>query len=189
MTRKIWIAKRSRSIYYRSLRCCQGVRWQLLSNFLLSGNPLLGFVMVTVMSCHVMPAGWLFIKMQCNYVDSYSVAYHGTAVYSAAPVANIETRRRRRLEQGPGHMPQMHCSLYAYWGTLVLSSCFRRSHCRRQSVSLSVHPKRPVAAKGGTVWVRIMRHLGIFYMPQIYDMGQTALLPLRRKACWEFFCP
>jgi len=25
-------------------------------------------------------------------------------------------------------------------------------------------------------------HLGIFYMPQIYDMGPTALLPLRRKA-------
>ena len=23
--------------------------------------------------------------------------------------------------------------------------------------------------------------VGIFYMPQIYDMGQTALLPLRRK--------
>jgi hypothetical protein len=29
-------------------------------------------------------------------------------------------------------------------------------------------------------------HLGIFYMPQIYDMGPTALLPLRRKACWGF---
>jgi len=29
------------------------------------------------------------------------------------------------------------------------------------------------------------RHLGIFYMPQIYDMGPTALLPLQRKACWE----
>ena len=26
-------------------------------------------------------------------------------------------------------------------------------------------------------------------MPQIYDIGTTALLPLRRKACWEFFCP
>jgi len=25
--------------------------------------------------------------------------------------------------------------------------------------------------------------VGIFYMPQIYDMGQTALLPLRRKSC------
>jgi len=25
--------------------------------------------------------------------------------------------------------------------------------------------------------------LGIFYMPKICDMGQTALLPLRRKAC------
>ena len=31
------------------------------------------------------------------------------------------------------------------------------------------------------------RHLGIFYMPQIYDMGPTALLPLRRKECWWFF--
>ena len=26
-------------------------------------------------------------------------------------------------------------------------------------------------------------------MPQIYDMGPTALLPLRRKACWEIFSP
>ena len=26
-------------------------------------------------------------------------------------------------------------------------------------------------------------NLGIFYMPLIYDMGPTALLPLRRKAC------
>ena len=34
---------------------------------------------------------------------------------------------------------------------------------------------------------RLPRHLGICYMPQIYDMGPTALLPLRRKACWRFF--
>jgi hypothetical protein len=27
-----------------------------------------------------------------------------------------------------------------------------------------------------------LRHLVIFYMPQICDMGQTALLPRRRKA-------
>jgi hypothetical protein len=33
------------------------------------------------------------------------------------------------------------------------------------------------------------RHLGIFYMPQIYDMGQTALLPLRQKTCWGIFLP
>jgi hypothetical protein len=36
---------------------------------------------------------------------------------------------------------------------------------------------------------RLPRHLGIFYMPQIYNIGQTALLPLWRKACWGFFCP
>ena len=33
------------------------------------------------------------------------------------------------------------------------------------------------------------RHLGIFYIPQIHDMGPTALLPLRRKTCWGFFRP
>jgi hypothetical protein len=32
-----------------------------------------------------------------------------------------------------------------------------------------------------------MLHLGIFYMPWSYDMGPTALLPLRRKAYWGFF--
>ena len=32
-------------------------------------------------------------------------------------------------------------------------------------------------------------NLGISYMPQICDMGPTALLPLRRKACWGFFRP
>jgi hypothetical protein len=31
--------------------------------------------------------------------------------------------------------------------------------------------------------------LGIFYMLQICDLGQKALLPLRRKACWGFFSP
>jgi hypothetical protein len=28
-----------------------------------------------------------------------------------------------------------------------------------------------------------LHHLGIFYMPKICDMGQTALLPFRRKEC------
>jgi len=32
-------------------------------------------------------------------------------------------------------------------------------------------------------------HLGIFYVPQICDMGPMALLPLWRKACWGFFRP
>ena len=43
-----------------------------------------------------------------------------------------------------------------------------------------------------TIWPKCTtstEHLGIFYMPQIYDMGPTALLPLRRKARWGFFSP
>jgi hypothetical protein len=31
--------------------------------------------------------------------------------------------------------------------------------------------------------------VGIFYMPQSYDMGQTVLLPLRMKARCGFFSP
>ena len=34
---------------------------------------------------------------------------------------------------------------------------------------------------------RLPLKLRIVYMPHIYDMGPTTLLPLRRKACWEFF--
>jgi hypothetical protein len=34
-----------------------------------------------------------------------------------------------------------------------------------------------------------MFRLGIFYVLQICDMGPMALLPLRRKARWGFFCP
>jgi hypothetical protein len=30
---------------------------------------------------------------------------------------------------------------------------------------------------------------GFFNIPQICDMRPMALLPLRRKACWGFFCP
>jgi hypothetical protein len=49
------------------------------------------------------------------------------------------------------------------------------------------------ATKGGTMWVKMLSGkfnkignfhaiLGIIQKPQIYDMGLTALLPLRRKA-------
>ena len=55
-------------------------------------------------------------------------------------------------------------------------------------------------AKGGTVWARIGPgnfarncnfhvNSGIFNMPEICDAGPTALLPLRRRACWGFFRP
>jgi hypothetical protein len=36
---------------------------------------------------------------------------------------------------------------------------------------------------------RLPRQFGIFYMPQIYDVGPTALLLLRRKACWGILRP
>ena len=65
-----------------------------------------------------------------------------------------------------------------------------------------LHVRHDVRDSGGRRWNcgreccpvilpkwRLQRHFGIFYMSQIYDMGLTALLPLRRKACWGFFRP
>ena len=34
---------------------------------------------------------------------------------------------------------------------------------------------------------RLPRHLGIFYMPQIYDMGLTALFPSKGRSTEDFF--
>jgi hypothetical protein len=80
----------------------------------------------------------------------------------------------------------------------LLSPAFRRSHFRHQ-----VPPRPPQRERSQRrkveLWARILsgnlpkwwlpRHLGIFYMPQIYDMGPTALLPVQRKACWGLFRP
>jgi hypothetical protein len=56
---------------------------------------------------------------------------------------------------------------------------------------------RPLLARGGEKCPMKFSHtiatstviIGFFYMPQSCDMGQTALLPFRRKACWGFFHP
>jgi hypothetical protein len=36
---------------------------------------------------------------------------------------------------------------------------------------------------------RLPRHFWVLLYAIEHDMGQTALLPLRRKACWGFFRP
>jgi hypothetical protein len=64
----------------------------------------------------------------------------------------------------------------------------------------ALHAMRDLCERKQEVWARNGRpnfdrqsdfHVisGFFYMPHICDMGQTALLPLRRKACCGFFRP
>ena len=72
---------------------------------------------------------------------------------------------------------------------------FRRSHFRRQVPPCPYDVRDPSSERwdcGQECWPVMSTstfHLGIFYMPQIWDMAPTALLPLRRKACWGFFHP
>ena len=91
----------------------------------------------------------------------------------------------------------MYCSLKAYYTTLS-PPLFKRSHFCRQVPARPDDARDPSSERWNCVgqnypvilpkWL-LPRHLGIFYMPQIYNMGLTALLPLQRKVCWGFFCP
>ena len=74
----------------------------------------------------------------------------------------------------------------------LLFSAFRRSHFCRQLPPRPQRRERPSSEmlnygremSGNFAYMTSQfTPLGIFYMPQIYDMGPTALLPLRRKAC------
>ena len=96
-------------------------------------------------------------------------------------------------------MPRMYRSLKAYCTTLsptpllldVPTSAARCLHARNDARDPSSERWNFVGENYLVIlpkW-RLPRHLGIFYMPQIYDMGPTVLLPLRRKACWVFFRP
>ena len=106
---------------------------------------------------------------------------------------------RHLRRQGPEHMPQMHHSLWAYCATLVPPRDFRRSHFRCQAPPRLYDVRDPSSKRwncGQECWPVILPKcwlplyiLGIFYMPQICDMGLTALLHLQRKACWGFFRP
>jgi hypothetical protein len=73
-------------------------------------------------------------------------------------------------------------------------------HCVSTFSARCLHVQRRerlLVAEGGTLCGREMFGrefdfnviLGIYYMPQICDMGQTALLSLRRKACSRNFSP
>ena len=41
--------------------------------------------------------------------------------------------------------------------------------------------------KWPVIWTESCDFHAYTYMPQIWDMGQTVLLPFRREACWGFF--
>jgi len=91
----------------------------------------------------------------------------------------------------------MYCSLKAYRTTLsplildVPTSAARCLHARNDVRDPSSERWNCVGENYLVIlpnW-RLPCHLGIFYMPQIYDMGPTALLPLQRKVCRGFFSP
>jgi len=116
-------------------------------------------------------------------------AYYYYYRYSALGLVWAETRAQSGDWYGSG---TLHPGQVLRGSLPLLPPAFRRSHFRHQ-----VSPRRhDMIDPSGGRWncgreccpvilpkCRLPRHLGILYMPQIYDMGPTALLPLRRKAC------
>ena len=79
--------------------------------------------------------------------------------------------------------------LYKPW-SLIVPTCTAR--CLHQR-PYSTERRNYLGEKWSAIWTESCDFhaytFRFFYMPQIRDMGQTALLPFRRKACWEFFRP
>ena len=110
--------------------------------------------------------------------------------YSALEAGLAGTRAQSCDRYGSG---TLHSGQVLGRSLPLLSPAFRRSHSRHQ---VPVRPQRRERSQQRKVelWARNLSgnfclnsdfhvNLGIFCMPQIYDMGPTALLPLRRKAC------
>ena len=96
-------------------------------------------------------------------------------------------------------MPQMYCSLRGLLYSSYAPPTFGRSHVHWQ-ISPRPHTMREILVARVELCGRELTgnfasdcdfhvNSGIFYMPQIYDTGPTALLPFLRKACWGFFRP
>jgi hypothetical protein len=93
---------------------------------------------------------------------------------------------------GVGGKPRMYCSLLAY-----CTAHFGRSNFSLLDAPAPTDAFHTLAAEVGTMsgnkpinfaeMPTSTVHLGIFYMLQICDMGPTALLPFRRKACSRIF--
>jgi hypothetical protein len=82
-----------------------------------------------------------------------------------------------------GPRKRVYCSLQAY---CTYPMCVQCSDFHRQEASRHNDAGDPSSEKWNLLGEKlpvIWPKVGIFYMPQIYDMGQTALLPLRRKSC------
>jgi hypothetical protein len=85
---------------------------------------------------------------------------------------------------------RVYCSLQAY---CTYPFCVQCSHFHRQEVSRHNDAGDPSSERWNLLGEKLSGNLaessefhatlGISYMPQIYDMGPTALLPLRRKSC------
>jgi hypothetical protein len=93
------------------------------------------------------------------------------------------------------------CCCYCCWAFVASHECtaarFGRSNFSLLDAPAPTDAFRTLAAEVGTMSGNKLInfaemptstvHLGIFYMPQICDMGPTPLLPFRRKACLRIF--
>jgi hypothetical protein len=92
-----------------------------------------------------------------------------------------------------------HCSQYAYCATVNPPVCLYVPTVAALCLLVFLDARDP-SSERWNLWAGMLSenfaqmptstlNLGIFYVPQIYDMGPTALLPLRRKARWIRFEP
>ena len=119
---------------------------------------------------------------------------HSTFIHSlvfSPQAGSAATRAQSGDRYGPG---TLHPRQVLRGRLPLLSPAFRRFHLLCQVPSRPTTRETSSSGRWNSSWARNVPTnfgrefdfhviLGIFYMSQICDMGQTALLPLRRKAC------
>jgi hypothetical protein len=138
------------------------------------------------------------VLLWCSYIVGINAEWYLIYIFFIIGIQPLgRSGQRPELSQVPG-MALVCCILGKFLG--VVCHCFPPRLDVPTFATRCPHVRHDARDPSGGRWNcgreycpvilpkwRLPRHLGIFYMPQIYDMGPTALLPLRRKACWGFF--
>jgi hypothetical protein len=149
------------------------------------------------------PNGSVNIMVGRHMTCSWLVIYIYIYIYIICIIISIQPLDRFWQEPKPSQATGMalaRCILGMFWW--VVCHCFPLPldvpTFAARCLHVPINPSAPSSERWncGREWssdfaemTPFLRHLGIFYMPQICDMGQTALFPFRRKACWGFFSP
>jgi hypothetical protein len=130
--------------------------------------------------------------LNCRLLSEHSSSSSSFGTTTLSWVSACSTVLEHSQQEG---FTECRCQRHVKPPTWRRTRDLERSDFRHKRPSAPEATLANPAAEGGTMgekfcrkW-RLPRHFWVLLHAVKHDMGQTALLPLRRKACWGFFRP